>query len=123
MTIVLPTVAAPTAQLPSPPVNVNNPNVTAGTSAAPAGPLIPNAGIPVQSGAQLNAYTIGQAIALGILPLQVLVASYTPIGGTVQTFNVNQTPTLMNLITLGIVPLSAPTSTLAFANPTNYGGN
>jgi hypothetical protein len=113
-------VAAPTTQLPAPPYNPQNPN--APTVGLPAGPLVPNAGIPVQSGSQLNALSIGQAIAQGILPLQALVLSYTPLGGTALTFNVNQTPTLQNLVSQGIVPLSAPISTLAFANPTNYGG-
>jgi hypothetical protein len=121
MTLELPTVAAPTTQLPAPPLNPNIPTA-AKNAGDPNGPLIPNAGIPTQSGSQLNALTVLQAIAQGILPLQVLVASYTPLGGAVQTFNVNQTPTLSNLMALGIIPGSAPIGTLAFANPTNYGG-
>ena len=109
MTISLPTPVTPTVVIPSPP-NPNNPSFPA--------PLPPSAGFPLP----VANYSILQALAQGILSPNTLVSSYTPQGGVAVSFANQLCPTLNSLMQSGQIPGNAPLSTLAFANPTNYGG-
>lgn len=128
MTLALPTPVSPTTTLPELPQQQAPQGLT-----PPQGQILPssagypagNAGTTAQAQtANSNAIlTVGQAMAQGILPAQVQVVSYTPVGGAAVSFANYLNATLASLVSAGLIPLNALLPQLTFASPNaSYGG-